>query len=171
MSALSYRQLRVGTHLVGMVGLDELFARLRDAGRPAGADLVPDLLAGAREGNYIPEAAAALYGEALLRDYARYLAEPADGKAKPGASRTWRGIPREQVPWFPTLYGDRCDGCGRCLSFCPNGVFAPTADGAQVEVVAPLDCQVGCSACAAVCAQGAISFPPPTVLEALGVRG
>lgn len=168
MSASSYRRLHVGQHLVGLVGLDELFARLRDAGRPAAADLVPELLTGARQGNYIPAAAAETYGAALLEAYTRYLAEPAEGKSGPGAARTWRGMPRQQVPWFPTLYAERCDGCGRCLAFCPNAVFALTADGAQVEVVAPLACQVGCNACTAVCPQEAIAFPSPAVLESLG---
>lgn len=168
MNPSSYRQLRIGSHLVGLVGLDELFARLRASGRPAGEDAVPELLAGAREQNYIPAAAAALYGAALLQAYRRYLDEQAAGKPGPGSARTWRGLPREQVPWFPTLYADRCDGCGRCLSFCPEGVFAPTAGGDKVEVVEPLACHVGCSACAAVCPRAAITFPPPTVLEAIG---
>lgn len=169
MGALSYRQLRVGEHLVGLVGLDELFARLQASGRPAEEDAVPELLAGAREQNYIPPAAAALYGAALLQAYRRYLNERAGG-GTPRKRRTWLGIPREQIPWFPTLYAERCDGCGQCLSFCPEGVFAPTVDGDKVEVVEPLACQVGCSACAAVCPQEAITFPPLTVLEAFGAR-
>ena len=167
MGALSYRQLRIGEHLVGLVGLDELFARLQASGPPADEGALPELLAGAREENYIPAAAEALYGAALLQAYRRYLSEQAAG-GQARRNRTWRGIPREQIPWFPTLYADRCDGCGRCLSFCPEGVFAPTAEGDKVEVVEPLACQVGCSACAAVCPREAIAFPPPTVLDAIG---
>jgi NAD-dependent dihydropyrimidine dehydrogenase PreA subunit len=168
MGTLSYRQVRVGSHLVGLVGLEELFSQLKDAGRPAEAALVPELLAGARQHNYIPATAEALYGEALLQAYRRYLSEQAAGGRTGKRSPTWRGVPREQIPWFPTLYADRCDGCGRCLSFCPEGVFAPTSGGDRVEVVEPLACQVGCSACAAVCPRGAIVFPPRTVLEAVG---
>lgn len=145
---VSYRQLRVGPHLVG---LDELFAALHAAGRPAEAALVPELLAGARRENFVPVAAEALYGEALLRAYAGSLQESARRDPVPCAARTWRGLPREQVPWFPTVYADRCDGCGRCLAFCPNSVYALTADGAKVEVAAPLACVVGCSACTAIC--------------------
>ncbi len=167
MGGSSYRRLCVGPHLVGLVGLEDLFARLCDAGRVAEAGPVPDLLAGARHGNYIPEAAA-LYGEALLQAYRRYPAERSAGKPAPGTARTWRGLPREQVPWFPTRCADRGDGCGRCHSFCPNGVFALAPDGALLEVAEPLACQVGCSACAAACPREAIAFPHPAVLEALG---
>lgn len=162
---LSYRQVRVGPHLVGLVGLDELFARLQAAGRPATEEVVPELLAAAGEQNYIPAAAGTLYGEALREAYARYLAEEAEGKNTPGSARTWRGIPREQVPWFPTLYADRCDGCGRCLSFCPNGVFELSPEGDKAIVAAPLKCEVGCSACAAICPPRAIVFPSQAILE------
>lgn len=102
-----------------------------------------------------------------MQVYRRYLSEQAAGGQTRKRNLTWRGVPREQIPWLPTLYTDRCDGCGRCLSFCPEGVFAPTAGGDKVEVVEPLACQVGCSACAAVCPREAIAFPPPAVLEAI----
>ena len=37
MGGTSYRQLRIGQHLVGLSGLDELFARLQAKDRPASA--------------------------------------------------------------------------------------------------------------------------------------
>ncbi|MGC8873630.1 MAG: 4Fe-4S dicluster domain-containing protein [Chloroflexia bacterium] len=164
MAGLSYRQLRVGEHLIGLTGLEEIFAELRASGQPSDPSLIPTLLAQARRYNYIPPAAEAQYGEALLEAYRRYLEEGGQ-PASQRTARLWRGIPREQVPWFPTVYADRCDGCGRCISFCANGVFAP--QGEKVGVVEPFACEVGCNACAAICPRGAIAFPPLSILKTL----
>lgn len=66
-------------------------------------------------------------------------------------------IPREEIPWFPTIDPEKCTNCGVCRDFCRYGVYA---DGpAIVEVAAPFACVVGCSHCTTICPAGAIGFP------------
>ena len=33
-------------------------------------------------------------------------------------------LPREKIPWFPTIAYDACIGDRECLDFCKNGVFS-----------------------------------------------
>jgi NAD-dependent dihydropyrimidine dehydrogenase PreA subunit len=66
-------------------------------------------------------------------------------------------IPREEIPWFPTIEEALCTNCGICLEFCPNGVYALVE--AQTRVVSPYTCTVGCSQCETKCSPGAIRFP------------
>jgi len=73
------------------------------------------------------------------------------------AGRDYMGIPREEIPWYPTIDTDLCSSCGSCLDFCSNNVFAQGE--LHMEVVNPYNCVVGCSACAKECETGAISFP------------
>jgi len=71
------------------------------------------------------------------------------------------------VPWFPMIYSDKCDGCiktgkPRCIEFCPNRVFE-FEDGKAI-VAHPVNCggdctTVRCSACAPLCHKRAIVFP------------
>jgi NAD-dependent dihydropyrimidine dehydrogenase PreA subunit len=66
-------------------------------------------------------------------------------------------IPRELVPWFPTINAEQCDNCGVCLSFCKHGVYA--AGETSMTVAMPYNCVVGCSGCQPQCPNAAISFP------------
>jgi len=66
------------------------------------------------------------------------------------------GIPREKIPWYPTINPDLCTNCGDCIDFCANEVFAPGEN--HPEVVKAMNCVVGCSACAKECPADAISF-------------
>jgi len=66
------------------------------------------------------------------------------------------------IPWFPIIFSDKCDGCGntgkpRCVEYCPNGVYA--FQEGKVVVAHPTKCVKGCSACAPLCHKKAISFP------------
>lgn len=171
MGKLSYRQIMVGRAPAGMQGLDELFAELYAAGRrPDEAGLGDELVTRARQHNYIPRSASDEFAKALLREYTLYVSRQDKGEAtRPRDYGTWRGYPREQVPWFPTIAPDLCDGCGRCLELCTYGVLAATADG-RVEVVDPFRCVVGCSSCANVCRPGAITFPPRSILDTFRPR-
>lgn len=67
------------------------------------------------------------------------------------------GIPRERIPWRPTIIRDKCTKCGVCVSFCHQGVYADTEDGPEVKN--PFNCIVGCTGCAGECPAEAISFP------------
>ena len=71
--------------------------------------------------------------------------------------KTWHGIPREEVPWYPTIDAEACIGCTLCFATCGRGVY----DMQDNKAVAanPMDCMVGCSTCATVCPVQAISFP------------
>lgn len=163
----SYRQVRVGRYMTGLSGLDEAFTALYAAGCEADETTRSDLLARARQHNYIPPAAEAEYAEALLREYRRFCQQQAVGCDCVTDYGTWRGQPRETIPWYPTVYVDRCDGCGACLRFCAYGVLVATDDG-KVEVAEPFKCAVGCSACEQICKPGVISFPPREVLQSFG---
>jgi len=71
--------------------------------------------------------------------------------------KTYMGIPREDLPWYPRIDEEKCIACGKCLEFCPNDVFEL---GAKVMVVKnPMNCVVGCTKCAPECPVDAISFP------------
>ncbi len=78
---------------------------------------------------------------------------------------SWHGIPRQQIEWFPSLIGKRCDGCGLCITSCARRVFAFDYEAGRPVVTAPKRCQVGCTACAAVCTTNAIELPPPRYLH------
>ena len=168
---ISFRQVLVGDQTVGLLGLDELFADLWAQGQAPTPELAPLLLEGVERANYVFPKARPLYAEALLREYGRYWHQRQAGDALPAtrcAPRTWRGHPREQVPWYPILDCERCDGCGECLRFCAFGVYAQEETSRPVVVVEPFHCVVGCDACARVCTQGAIRFPPREMLARFG---
>jgi|YelNatPaOPRAMG01_1025707.scaffolds.fasta_scaffold43944_5 NAD-dependent dihydropyrimidine dehydrogenase PreA subunit len=75
-------------------------------------------------------------------------------------------IPREKIPWFPTIDPDLCIGDQDCVNFCRNNVLAFDEDTFKVVVVNPYNCVVGCDACAKICPQGAITFPDKDELRA-----
>jgi hypothetical protein len=62
------------------------------------------LLAGVASTTYVPKVAEKDYASALRMEYARYNRRKQRGKAMV-APRLWywRGYPREQIPWFPTI--------------------------------------------------------------------
>jgi len=168
MTKLSYRQILVGRAPAGMQGLDELFEELYEQGRRADeAGLGMELVERARVyKNYIPKPAVDDFAQALLREYRKYVDQRASGgRPQPVNYGTWRGHPREQIPWFPTIATDLCNGCGLCLKLCTYGALGSTPDG-KIEVVDPFKCLVGCSSCATVCKPKAITFPPRTMLDA-----
>ena len=75
---------------------------------------------------------------------------------------SYKGIPREEIPWFPKVDTKLCSGCSSCVEFCVQGVFF--FDG-RSHVVRPYNCVVGNSSCKAFCPEKAISFPTLTELK------
>ncbi|HYH03590.1 MAG TPA: ferredoxin family protein [Bacillota bacterium] len=79
---------------------------------------------------------------------------------------TWNGIPRQEVPWFPTIDQAKCTQCGTCVDFCSQGTYIRDEKNNPV-VKNPYNCVVGCSGCKPQCPAEALSFPPLSVLGAL----
>ena len=166
MTQLSVRQILVGARPAGMHGLDELFEEMYAQERqPDEPGLGLELVERACAHNYIPKGAVSEYAGALAREYRQYVdLRESGGQVRRIDCGTWRGYPREQIPWFPTVALDLCDGCGACLKFCSFGVYRAMPDG-KVVVADPFRCQVGCSMCVNACPPHAISFPPHTILN------
>ena len=80
----------------------------------------------------------------------------------------WKGVPREHVPWYPTIDIEKCSGCKTCFEFCSHHVYAWDEAADRPRVVEPFQCVVGCSNCSHQCEQKAISFPPLTMLAGIG---
>ncbi|MDD8024926.1 MAG: 4Fe-4S binding protein [Acidobacteriota bacterium] len=72
---------------------------------------------------------------------------------------TPKAVPREKIPWFPVVAAELCNGCGKCLDFCPHGVYARDSGSSAVIVQNPFECVVGCNNCENLCPEKAISFP------------
>jgi NAD-dependent dihydropyrimidine dehydrogenase PreA subunit len=71
--------------------------------------------------------------------------------------KAWHGIPREEIPWKPTIDAEACIGCQLCYVTCGRGVYE-MEEGVAVAV-APMECAVGCSTCGNICPTNAITFP------------
>jgi NAD-dependent dihydropyrimidine dehydrogenase PreA subunit len=70
-------------------------------------------------------------------------------------------IPKEM--WFPNIVGECKPNCGKCVDFCPKGVFE-LRDG-QAVVVNPLNCIYLCNNCEIICPAKIIKFPPKSGFE------
>jgi NAD-dependent dihydropyrimidine dehydrogenase PreA subunit len=68
-------------------------------------------------------------------------------------------VPREQVPWYPTIDVDACLGDRACVDFCKNEVYRWDEGAGRPVVEHPFNCVLGCSACADICPAEAITFP------------
>lgn len=169
--ATSYRQVMVEGFPVGLHGLDEALAELRDAGRtPQDVGVGLEIVARLSKDNYIPYGAREGFAAAFTREYAAFLARAESaGPARAQGYGSWRGYPREQIPWYPMVNEDLCDGCGKCLTLCRTGALKARDDGI-VQVVDVFACVVGCSSCANVCKPGAITFPSRSILDSFTIR-
>jgi len=76
-----------------------------------------------------------------------------------------RGVPRESIPWYPTVIDEICNGCQKCFRMCPTKVYEWNEEKKVPIVRNPLKCIVGCSNCAKACPTKAIMFPPIEILS------
>ncbi len=81
---------------------------------------------------------------------------------------TFMGVPREKIPWFPTIDYDKCNYCMECDKFCPHRVFERRESEERKLVVAnPNNCVVFCRACAKTCGPDALAFPEKPAIIAM----
>jgi sirohydrochlorin cobaltochelatase len=94
-----------------------------------------------------------------IRASKRILFPDRYARMQAAAKRKRTGVPRKEIPWFPTIAEEKCSGCGFCYLYCPKHVY--TYDhGRRVAVATdPYACVINCSKCAGLCPSGAISFP------------
>ena len=84
--------------------------------------------------------------------------------------KPWHGIPREEIPWHPTVHEGVCIGCGTCVVSCSRLVYRFDFERKKAVVADPLNCMVGCRTCASTCPANAINFPSADVVLALEER-
>jgi len=72
---------------------------------------------------------------------------------------TSNSVPREKIPWYPSIDKEKCNGCQVCFQFCQRGVYTWDEKNVIAKVDLPFHCIVGCSGCQSLCPVGAISFP------------
>jgi NAD-dependent dihydropyrimidine dehydrogenase PreA subunit len=70
----------------------------------------------------------------------------------------WHGIPRKEIPWYPTIDYEKCISCGKCVEYCKLGAFEfEEKDGEKRSTVKnPNNCVVLCTGCDEICPAGAI---------------
>ena len=166
MDTLSYRMIYIGGTPAGLLGVDELFHDLFTAGvSPTDENTGKKIIKGVKEHNFIPKPAIEDYQEVLEREYLKYYRARNNGET-PGDRDygQWENIPREQIPWFPTVSEELCNGCGNCLEVCPKDVFEKLENG-KVMVVDPFLCIVGCCFCKSACDPHAIMMPNREMLD------
>ena len=157
-----YRKVRPSTLIVGglEVGIsglqdivDKALERIDDSDQEQRRVLLNELKAR----NYVPGSVEEEYMIALWPEYKKARTER---REKLDAS--FRGIPREEIPWFPAVNDAKCTGCSSCVEFCIHGVFK--FDG-KSHVVKPYNCVVGNTTCRSFCPEKAITFPTYAALK------
>lgn len=72
---------------------------------------------------------------------------------------TFMGVPRDKIPWYPTIDYKKCNFCMECDKFCPHKVYERVEAEIKLVVKSHNNCVVFCRACAKTCEPDAISFP------------
>ncbi len=75
---------------------------------------------------------------------------------------TWHGIPRNKIPWYPTIDYQKCINCGQCEDYCKLGVYELEKHEGKIRSVVknPDQCVVLCTGCDGICPAGAIRHQP-----------
>ncbi len=80
--------------------------------------------------------------------------------------QSYLGIPRQLIPWFPTIDAEKCVGCKECMNFCHDTVYAFDESEQKVFVKDKWHCQIYCQSCTHACPNEAISFPDRSEIKA-----
>ena len=77
------------------------------------------------------------------------------------SEESYEGIPRNKIPWYPSIDYEKCISCGKCVDFCHMGAFAfEEKEGKKRSVVKnPNSYVVFCRGCEDICPAGAITHP------------
>ncbi|MDP8024021.1 MAG: ferredoxin family protein [Conexivisphaerales archaeon] len=72
--------------------------------------------------------------------------------------KRWHGVDRSKYKWYPIIDYGVCNGCGMCLLTCGNNVFKWGLNRNIPVVANPDNCVLGCTTCAKLCPEDAITF-------------
>ncbi|HEX9907343.1 MAG TPA: hypothetical protein VGB78_02610 [Thermoplasmata archaeon] len=145
------KSLKIGREEIGISGLAEIMEKGCEVMDQPETEVKQILLVELKRRNYVPDSAEAEYMRSLWTEFKKKSAEHRELMVM-----TYKGIPREEIPWFPKVDEVRCTGCSSCADFCVQGVF--TFDG-KSHVTKPFNCIIGKTSCRSFCPDKAISFP------------
>ena len=149
--------LRIGGLDVGIADLGAIIEKGLEHVRDPDDEQRAALLSELKARNYVPSSVEKEYMSALWAEFKKHRQVHLDV-----LQESYRGIPRDEIPWYPKVDPKLCSGCSSCVEFCVNGVFF--FDG-KSHVVRPLNCVVGNSSCRSFCPEKAISVPPMADLK------
>jgi NAD-dependent dihydropyrimidine dehydrogenase PreA subunit len=77
------------------------------------------------------------------------------------SGETYKGIPRNKIPWYPIVDYEKCVSCGKCVDYCKLGAYEIKKNDGKERIVVknPYNCVVLCTGCESQCPSGAISHP------------
>jgi len=151
--------MKVGGLDVGISGLAEIIEKGLGMMDASDAEVKAVLLIELKARNYVPSSVEKEYMAALWSEYKK-----ARVQRREDVEQSYKGIPRDAIPWFPKVDPKKCSGCSSCVEFCSQGVF--TFDG-KSHVTKPYNCVVGKSSCRAFCPEKAIAFPTHSELKGI----
>ena len=149
--------LRVGGEDLGISGLDVIIEKGLEHIEATDDEQKQVLLLELKARNYVPSSVEEEYMAAVWVDYKKARIIRRDQ-----LEASYKGIPREEILWYPKVDPKKCSGCSSCVEFCVQGVF--TFDG-RSHVTKPYNCVVGNTSCRAFCPEKAITFPTQAELK------
>lgn len=144
------KRIRIGDQDVGIAELDKILQTAFEMRGVSDKELKKVLMNEVRNYNYVPPAVEIQYAKGVWEVFMKYREQ------RSAVEEDYHGIPREEIPWFPTINLELCSKCGKCFEFCHRDVYT-FDDGPRVTN--PHRCIVSCTGCMALCPDKAISFP------------